>query len=67
MKNDNQMIENFFYLQLCDVIQVPIKTIEIDIDFVRIYQHLIYRMHENETGGITIYLRLNSNELYDIY
>jgi len=53
-------IQNFFLLHICSKEDDVIRTIPIEPHEVDIMKQLITDVHDNETGGVTIHLKLQS-------
>ena len=52
---------NSFLLSICDKDDVEIRVIDLHPCDVRLMKELITDIYENETGGITIRLKLKTN------
>jgi hypothetical protein len=54
-------IKNYYFLDIFDIRDDLIRTIEIDIQEMIILQELVTFMVQNNTGGITIRAKLKTN------
>jgi hypothetical protein len=57
----NKEIHNSCLLSICDKEGVIIRVVNIDPKDVNLMKELITDIYENQTGGITIRLKLNTN------
>jgi hypothetical protein len=53
-------MQNFFLLHICSKEDDIIRTIPLEPHEVDIMKQLITDVHDNETGGVTIHLKLQS-------
>jgi hypothetical protein len=54
-------IKNAFLLNICDEKDVIIRVVDLEASDVSLMKELITDIYENQTGGITIRLKLNTN------
>jgi hypothetical protein len=56
-----KVIHNSCLLSICDKDDVIIRVVNIDPNDVNLMKELITDIYENQTGGITIRLKLKTN------
>jgi hypothetical protein len=61
MKKKTSTISNAFLLNICDEKDVIIRVIELNPHDVKLMKELITDIYENQSGGITIRLKLKTN------
>ena len=57
--------KNFFLLKICNTNNELIRIIDISEQDVNLMKEIITDIYRNETGGVTIYLKLNSKYIKD--
>ena len=60
-QKQSKPMQNFFLLHICSKKDDVIRTIPIEPHEVDIMKLLITDIYDNETGGVTIHLKLQSN------
>jgi len=59
--------KNFFLLRICNTNNEVIRVIDITEQDVNIMKEIITDVYRNETGGVTINLKLKSKYIKDEY
>lgn len=54
-------MKNFYLLDIVDGMDIIVRTIELDFNDFHLLQDLDKSINMNETGGVTIRLKLKSN------
>jgi hypothetical protein len=57
--------KNFFLLKICNTNNELIRIIDISEQDVNLMKEIITDIYRNETGGVTIYLKLKSKYIKD--
>jgi hypothetical protein len=60
-------IKNFFLLRICNSNDEIVRIIDITAEDVNLMKEIITDIYRNETGGVTICLKLKSKYIKDEY